>query len=157
MKISDMRLDSWMQIGLAISRGEHPEPRHIAAALRRAEAIPLECQLYIAGLVDGSLDKRGRPKKWSRRNRLLMLVVEIDNVRADFEDGILQAPDGFTPVQSAFAIAARRHRITPETVEKYYRKGTRLWREDLRNRRWVRREDGDWESVRVAHSDEKQG
>jgi hypothetical protein len=61
-KLSDISLASWRSIVATIRRGEHPETRWICEALRRGESAPPEAQNYIAGLLDKSIKKRGRPR-----------------------------------------------------------------------------------------------
>ena len=62
VKLTDLRLDSWASIVQEISKGGDPSKKHLIAALRRQEpSIPGEAQVYLARLINGEVDRRGRP------------------------------------------------------------------------------------------------
>jgi hypothetical protein len=107
MKLSDVRRDSWFQISAAIKRGERPDAENLARALRGAEAIPPSVRSYIAGLVDGSTERRGRPNTWT-----LEAHVDLFN-KVSFLKGLFKMDGVAAPMKKAFE------------VERAYRKATR--------------------------------
>jgi hypothetical protein len=64
VKLSDLRLDSWVQIIKQIERGDRPADQYLHAALMRGELLSPERQRILTKLFDGSLRKgKGRPTK----------------------------------------------------------------------------------------------
>jgi hypothetical protein len=131
--LEDIADDSWMVLGARIRRGVHPEIKHLASALRRGENIPPDIQVYIAGLPDGSVSKRGRPKKWTDPMDLMMFAGDNDRDRRYYNLGMRWGGgEGSTALEYALDLARRRHSISRDTAEKYYRKGRTLWKAHLR-------------------------
>lgn len=118
--------DSWFNIVQAISRGDHPRPEHLASALRRGEAVPPEVQGYLAGLLDGSIKRRGAPSKWKDPFRLVLLRRQIDKTRSLMEDGRMPCPKGATAAEAAYEAMAKQHNIDVTTAKKYYAIAGRL-------------------------------
>jgi hypothetical protein len=86
MKITDLKDDSWFMIAMELKNGGNPNPDLIIAALMRGEdKVPEIAQTYIARLLKGEIDRRGRPRKNAQYETLndLLLVVATDG-RAGF-------------------------------------------------------------------------
>ena len=118
VRIADLKYDSWLQIAITLKRGKHPSRAHLISALRRGEPVPPEAQAYIAGLLDGTVVARGRPSTWAGPYPYTGLMSEVDSQRVRFE-----IAGERSPMRKAFEVVAARHHISPETAEKYYRKG----------------------------------
>ena len=64
IKAAPRPADAWRPIMDAIDRGQHPKPDEISAALCCPEpTIHADIRNYIARLLRGEIDRRGRPKK----------------------------------------------------------------------------------------------
>ena len=133
LSIEDFRTDGWPRLARQIARGQHPKKKHLASALRRGGEIPEVARNYIAGLIDGSIVRRGRPDKWKDDSKLALLAIDIESIRRmlklDVQDGRLKLQENQTVVQIVFGTFARKHKVDVDTIEKYYRKGKRLLRE----------------------------
>jgi hypothetical protein len=91
LKAADLRNDSWLQLVLAIQRGEHPDHDLLAAALRRGESVPPEAQAYLARIIEKARSLApGRPlgSKSKKRSMLFedLLLYERDVLMARLED-----------------------------------------------------------------------
>jgi hypothetical protein len=120
IKISDLGDDGWLGILAKIRRGEHPKLDDLLAALRRQEpGIPGEAQLYLARLLSGDIDRRGRPtsaltKTW----RAGVLVIRVHRWHRVFRDRH-HVPD---PQRRAFEqVAVERRWKNAQTAERKYR------------------------------------
>lgn len=64
VRLKDLRLDSWPTIASDLKKGLYPADKYLLVALRRHEtSIPAEVQAYIADLIEGKIDRRGRPQQ----------------------------------------------------------------------------------------------
>ena len=114
-KLNDVREDSWSVICSQIRKREHPSKHHLAAALRRGEAVPPEAQAYLADLLEGRLDRRGRPRNKRRSGlgphsfgaALCRWTILLQLLLKD-------EPCQHKPVQSAFK-SASRNEIQPRS------------------------------------------
>jgi hypothetical protein len=55
--------NSWYRIVALIKAGGYPKMEHLIAALKRGEEAPVEAQTYLAHLLAGRIDKRGKARK----------------------------------------------------------------------------------------------
>jgi hypothetical protein len=60
----------WYLVERTIAQGGHPSKAEIMEALRRQEPVPSNVQLYLAQLLAGEFDRRGRPKKVSEERKI---------------------------------------------------------------------------------------
>jgi hypothetical protein len=132
VKLADLRSESWAQLVSAIRRGEHPEHRLLAAALRRGENVPPEAQAYLARIVEKapSLRGRGRPRgPKSKAKGILwedLLLDERDVLIATLkEQRVAKA------AQVADERLEKKYRLGPDTLEKHWSRAAR--REDWTN------------------------
>jgi hypothetical protein len=126
MKLKDIRPDSWRMITLAIKNNQHPKEMDLVAALRRQEStIPGEAQIYLARLINGEIDKRGRPKlsKLAHISYRLVLVDRVDRWCRVFKIRRKMR----NPKQMAFNKVAEEYGLhTGGSTKKYYREGKKL-------------------------------
>jgi hypothetical protein len=121
--LKDLREDSWLVISARIGSGEHPLKDHLAAALRRGEAVPPQVQAYLADLLEGRLDRRGRPrkskKKWSGAS-LLWLIMSMDDLVEHYESRANK------PVQSALSDLGTKYNLDPDSLNVYLKDARKL-------------------------------
>src|SRR3954453_24030222 len=87
IKLADLKEDSWHSILRAVPRGDHPQLKHLVAALRRQEKnIPGDVQLYLADRLTGTTDRRGRPRKAEPETYLsdLNLIYDVHEWANEF-------------------------------------------------------------------------
>jgi hypothetical protein len=110
--------DSWYQIRALIGRGRNPTKENIAAALRRGEPVPALVQTYIADLLTGQIDLRGRPQInfWDadRMKKDEALIARVEHWRS-----LLKARGEPSTQQHAFEKIAAEIRKEPATVKRY--------------------------------------
>lgn len=110
--------DSWYQIAALIGRGGNPTKENIEAALRRGERVPVQAQTYIADLLTGKIDRRGRPQIgfWDA-NR--MKTDEALIWRVAYWQSHLKARGEPSSQQRAFEEIAAEINKDPATVKRY--------------------------------------
>ena len=122
--LKDVRVDSWSVLASKIRKREHPSKHHLAAALRRGEAVPPEAQVYLADLLEGCLDRRGRPreskKKWSGAS-LLWLIMSMDDLVEHYETSRANKP-----VQSALSDLGTKYNLDPDSLNVYLKEARKL-------------------------------
>jgi hypothetical protein len=124
IKLGDLRSDAWLGISRAIGRGDHPELEHLVTALRRQEPhIPAEVQLYLAKLLSGEFDRRGRPVTPNKTWAAGVLVHSVASSQREF-----RARKARDPQEQAFEKVAKERDWTLESTERNYRKALRLLR-----------------------------
>jgi hypothetical protein len=111
----------WSGIEWEIRRGRHPNRDDVIAALRLGDPRPLpaDVQLYVARLLAGEIDQRGRQKHSSSRRQLVAhyLVRRVDRWHRVFRDRKrLPAPQA-----EAFKKIAAEYRWDSATAERKYR------------------------------------
>jgi hypothetical protein len=124
VKIEDLKDHSWHVIVARIESGQHPPGHHLTTALRRGEPVPPQAQSYIADLLDGRLDRRGRPKKTKRKWSdidLLFLLMETDDLVERYK-----AAGSDKSVQSALNDLASKYKLDPDTLNVYLKQAQKL-------------------------------
>jgi hypothetical protein len=133
MKIKDMRSDSFYQLASSIRQGYEFDRKDLATALRRL-AASLDsneqlCVEHAAGLLDGSIAVKGRPKvseskKAYRRAvgtlQQLSFALSVEELARDME-----AQGASAPLEAALEDLRKVRCIDLETARKYYREGKR--------------------------------
>jgi hypothetical protein len=124
VKVSDMRVDSWFQILLAIERGERPSNAVLHRAFMRGEPLGAEQQRTLAKLFGR---KRGAPKKSEASKAYAKEVTRFKDVSIyllvrEATDKLRQ--EGVAdPQQKAFERVAKETRCgDAATVRRRYRR-----------------------------------
>jgi hypothetical protein len=125
-KLSDLRSDSWTQITRTIAEGREPSVNDLGRAFGRAEPVVLapEVQKYLKRLLIGP-KKKGRPRKdplvakWDREWQARYLVMQIDDLCRAYKNRS-------NPKTTAFATIAQERRVSPESIERQYRRANKL-------------------------------
>ena len=116
-----------------IKNGERPSKHHVAAALRRGEAVPLEAQVYAADLLEGRIDRRGRPKSGDKKwpdIKLSLLQMQMDELVFSYKAEMKSAPRRGARdnrvVQRAQQDLAKKYKLEPDTLQRYLRQAAKL-------------------------------
>ena len=116
--------EAWKHIQDQLERGEHPELTEIARVLRGRQPVPHDVRCYIAGLLEGKIErKRGRKvdkselkrlRNWALRSEL-NLWIEVCK-RAE-RRGIKMAGGAYLVAREK---VSRESGIPEDTIDKIY-------------------------------------
>src|SRR5438067_10259926 len=125
IRLADLRdPTSWFYIASGLRHGEYPEPKDLAAALRRLDKqVPAEVRTYLADLIEGRIDRRGRPatpidEQICHAYRLAARVHELQRSYREKGDS--------APKKRAFQTVAAEHGWTETSAKKNYFRAKKL-------------------------------
>jgi hypothetical protein len=105
--------DAWQWAIKLLEEGGYPDDRRIAGLLRDPDvgSMPQLVSNYVADVLDGKVDRRGRPKNLGKKAVLkrqgdIALIERVHDLRKGFE-----ANSDPAPVQRAFEVVASERNL----------------------------------------------